>query len=79
MSGEKRPPPGPPPETTLTSEQKLCLLRASRRHLRQLQDELYRLQQLNVRHMAGPIQATEAEIECLGAAISWLWNHRGGP
>ena len=66
-------------DTPLTTEQKACLLRAARNELRKLQAELYRLQQLPPRHMAGPIQATEAERDCLSAGISWLWNHRSGP
>lgn len=66
-------------DVPLTNEQRACLLRAARRELRWLQAELYRLQQLPPRHMEGPIAATEAEIDCLGAAISWLWNHRSGP
>lgn len=63
---------------TLTDEVKTCLLRAARRELNILQAEAYRLAQLNSRYAAGPIAANAAEIECLSAGISWLWNHKGG-
>jgi hypothetical protein len=65
-------------DTPLTAEQKACLLRAARTELRKLQAELYRLKSINTRYAGGPIAATEAEIECLSAAVSWLWNHKGG-
>jgi len=65
-------------DAPLTTEQKSCLLRASRAELRRLHAELYRLKSLNTRYAGGPISATEAEIECLSAAVSWLWNHKGG-
>lgn len=63
---------GPEP---LGAAAKSCLLRAARTELRKLQAELYRLQTLPPRHAAGPIQATEQEIDCLASAISWLWNY----
>lgn len=78
------PPPSGPFEVIsdsvpLTTDAKSCLLRAARAELRKLQAELYRLQTLPPRHMAGPIAATEAEIDCLSHGIAWLWNHRSGP
>lgn len=62
---------GPEP---LGAEAKSCLLRAARTAYRQLEAELDRLRTLNRRHMQGPIEATEAEMDCLAAGISWLWN-----
>jgi len=65
---------------TLTDEAKACLLRAARAELKRLQAEGYRLAQLSTRYAAGPIAANAAEIDCLSAGISWLWNHKGsGP
>lgn len=67
-------------EDVLSVQAKACLLRAARTELRKMQAELYRLQTLPPRHMAGPIATTEAEIDCLAQGITWLWNHRGsGP
>lgn len=66
-------------DSPLTTEAKACLLRAARRELHRLEAELHRLQMLNRRHAQGPIEATEAEIDCLSGAITWLWNHRSGP
>jgi hypothetical protein len=56
----------------LTVEMRSCMLRAARRELHRMQADLYRLQSLNVRYMQGPIAVTEQELECLGAAITWL-------
>jgi len=58
----------------LEVEPKSCLLRAARNELRKLEAELYRLQNLNRRHAQGPIEATEAEIDCLSKGITWLWQ-----
>jgi len=66
-------------EPPLSVEARACLLRAARKELRHLQAELYRLQSLPSRHMQGPIEATQAEIDCLGAGISWLWMTRPPP
>jgi len=86
MSNEQQPPSGGNVfevvgggDAPLTTEQKACLLRAAREKLRKLEAELYRLQTLNRRHARGPIEATEAEIDCMSGAITWLWNHRSGP
>lgn len=67
-------------DAVLSIQSKSCLLRAARTELRKMQAELYRLQTLPPRYMAGPIAATEAEIDCLSQGITWLWNHKGsGP
>ena len=64
----------------LTVESRSCLLRAAKKELRHLQAELYRLQNVgHLRHMQGPIEATESEIECLGKGITWLWRTRPPP
>lgn len=55
-------------------EAKACMLRELRTGLRKLEAELYRLQNLNRRHARGPIEATEQEIDCLSAGITWLWQ-----
>lgn len=57
----------------LTAAQKGCLLRAARKELDMLQDELDRMQRLNRRHMRGPIEAVEAEIDCLSEAVTKVW------
>lgn len=57
-----------------TAAQKACLLRAARKELDMLQDELDRMQRLNRRHQSGPIAAVEAEIDCLSSGVTELWN-----
>lgn len=63
----------------LTPEQKSCLLRAARKELDFLTGELDRMRQLPTRYAAGPVEVVTAEIECLSAAVSWLWrvSHTG--
>jgi hypothetical protein len=58
----------------LTPEQKGCLLRAARKELDFLGDELDRMRRLPTRYAGGPIAVVEAEIECLSAGVSWLWK-----
>jgi hypothetical protein len=61
-----------------TPAQKACLLRAARKELDMLANELDRMQRLNRRHMIGPIAAVEAEIDCLAAGVTELWNQPEG-
>lgn len=65
----------------LTPEQRSCLLRAARKELEFLSDELDRMQKLPTRYSGGPIQVVEVEIECISSGISWLWRltQPGGP
>jgi hypothetical protein len=58
----------------LTPEQKGCLLRAARKELDFLTDELDRMRRLPTRYAGGPVEVVEAEIECLSAGVSWLWR-----
>jgi hypothetical protein len=63
-----------PESILLTAQQKGCVLRACRKEIDMLQNELDRLQKLNRRHLAGAIEAVESEIDCLAAAVTILWN-----
>jgi hypothetical protein len=58
----------------LTPEQKSCLLRAARKELDFLTDELKRMKDLPTRYNQGPIAVVEQEIECLSAGVTWLWK-----
>lgn len=65
-------PPGA--DEPLTVEQRSCLLRAGRRGLLGLEDELARHRNLDARYAAAVIEATQMEIDCLQGAIAWLWR-----
>lgn len=73
-------PPGPPtfrvlgPEDPLDVEQRSCLLRAARRGLLAMEDELERHRHLDSRYAQAVIDATQMELDCLQAAIAWLWR-----
>lgn len=67
-----------PESVTLTAAQKGCVLRACRKELNMLQNERDRLHGLNRRHLAGPLEAVETEIDCLGSAVTVLWNMPDG-
>jgi len=68
-------PPREPPEPILGIDERACLLRAARRQLRSLQAELHRLESLPSNYAAGPVAATQAELNCLTRAVNWLWFH----
>lgn len=67
-------PPMPPDE--LGVEERACLLRASRKRLLELQDELHKFEGLPGVYGAGPISATMAEVACMARAVSWLWRQQ---
>lgn len=69
----------PGPEDKLTIEQRGCLLRAARRQLLSIDDELTRYKGMDARHVQAVIEATEMERDCLDSAISWLWRQHLGP
>jgi hypothetical protein len=64
----------PPPAEPLKAEERSCLLRAARRRLLELQDEMTRLQHLPARYAAAPIEATQSEMDCLSRGVKWLWE-----
>lgn len=65
------PPDGPDP---LPPEQRSCLLRAARRGLLALEDELERHRHLDPRYAGAVVEATQMEMDCLQAGIAWLWR-----
>lgn len=73
---------GPSPlADDLTPEVLSCILRACRKQLAALQDELRRLEELPARYGAGPTSAVAEELACLAMGVSWLWRQqvRGPP
>lgn len=55
----------------LTVQERACLLRAARRELAQMQDRFTSMQELG---RTGECDALLTEINCLTAAITWLWR-----
>lgn len=56
----------------LTVPQRACLLRAARKQLEVYNDALQHLLTMNA--PSADIEAAIAEIQCVQAAISWLWR-----
>lgn len=67
-------PPEQPPQDPLTDEMRACLLRAARKQLDHLQNEVQRLQDLPIVYAHGPIAVVQAELSCLARAVCWLWR-----
>lgn len=81
MSGPRIPGFVGPPEQPddLTPEVRSCVLRACRKQLAALQDELRRLEDLPARYGVGPTQAVAEELACLAVGVSWLWRQMVRP
>lgn len=62
----------------LGAEERSCLLRAARRRLLELTDDMRRLESLPSHYAAAPMEATHAEMACLSRGVSWLWRHAVG-
>lgn len=81
-SGGEGPPKFPPGQTfrvvdledPLHVEWRSCLLRAARRALMAMEDELERHRHLDSRYAQAVIDATQMELDCLQAGIAWLWR-----
>lgn len=66
-----------PTEDPLPADARSCLLRAARRQLLTLTDEMRRLESLSIKYAAAPMAATQQEIDCLSSGIAWLWRLPG--
>lgn len=71
------PPDVPGDPEKLPTEQRSCLLRAARRGLLSLEDELERHRLLDARYAGAVVEATKMEIDCLQQGIAWLWRQTG--
>lgn len=65
------------PEDPLPADSRACLLRAARKQLLDLQDELKRLEELPAKYAQAPRAATQQEVDCLAIGIAWLWRLPG--
>lgn len=59
-------------DAKLTVQERACLLRAAREKLAQMQDRFSALQELATKDPYADVLLTE--INCLTAAITWLWQ-----
>lgn len=63
--------------TELAVAERSCLLRAARKQLLLLQDEIDRLDRLPLPYAIAPREAAQEEHDCLARAVAWLWlQHR---
>lgn len=62
------------PVVPLPTNQKACLLRAARAQMLKLGDETRRLEALPARYSISILESARDEEDCLGSAISWLWQ-----
>lgn len=65
------------PDEPLPADARACLLRAARRALLNLTDEMRRLENMPIRYAHAPMEATQAEMDCLSLGIAWLWRLPG--